>query len=129
MGKPGPVTKWRDFQRDNPLSRGVFTQTEEAQIDRILKKLAFVTPSGGSGVLGKLATTTLGGTAGGVVGGIAGYVAPEYMRTLLASPAGRRFMEKTLAESYKFGPGQIANYLAPLWSSMARNLMGGGETE
>lgn len=129
MGKPGPVTKWRDFQRDNPLSRNVFTQAEEAQIDRIMKKLAFVAPSGASGIIGKIATTTLGGTTGGVLGGLAGYIAPEYLRTLLASPTGRRFMEKTLSESYKFGPSQVANYLAPLWSNMARGLMSGGESE
>jgi hypothetical protein len=128
IAKPNPGIKIRDYARDNPLFKGAFSKAEQDQIDRITKKLAFVAPSGASGVLGKMATTTMGGVAGGTLGGIAGYVAPEYLRTLLASPAGRSFMEHTLADSYKLGPSKLANYIAPMWSTFARGLMAGGDS-
>lgn len=127
ISKPNPGIKIRDYARDNPLFRNAFSQAEKDQIDRITKKLAFVAPSGASGVLGKVATTTFGGATGGALGGIAGFVAPEYIRTLLASPAGRNFMEHTLADSYKLGPSKLANYIAPMWSTFARGLMAGGD--
>jgi len=129
MARPSPGTKIKDFARKHPLFDKAFSPAEKAQIDRIVKKVAFVAPSGASGVLGKIATTTAGGVAMGPLGGIFGYVAPEYIRTLLASPTGRNFMEKTLEGNYRMGQGRVVQSIGPLWSIFARGLMRGGEPE
>lgn len=137
IAKPMPGVKIRDFARSNPLFKGAFNKTEEAQIDRIVKKLTFVAPTGGAGVLGKAATTGLGmatggavaGTLGTEIGAAIGFFGSEYIRTLLASPWGRNFIERTLADTYKMGPAKAANYLAPMWSAAARGLTRPGETE
>lgn len=130
ISRPNPGVKIRDYARDHPLFRQAFTPAEREQIDRIVKKIAFVAPSGASGVLGKIATTSAGGVLGGPVGGIVGYIAPEYIRTLLASPVGRDFMERTLEGTYRMGQGRFVQSVGPVWSIFARGLMGqSGEPE
>jgi hypothetical protein len=129
ISKPSPGTKIRDFARKNPLFDKAFDPAEKAQIDRIVKKLAVVAPSGGSGVVGKIATTAAGGAMGGIPGSVLGYVAPEYIRTLLASKAGRDFMEKTLAGNYALGTGKAVSSIGPVLSIFARGLMAGEPPE
>jgi hypothetical protein len=97
MSKPGPVSKIKDFAKDNSLFKGAFDQQEQEQILRIARKMSTVAPSGGSGVIGKIATTAAGGSAGGVEGAAIGYLAPEAIRAVLATKFGRDFAEKILA--------------------------------
>ena len=96
-----------------------------------------MTPSGLSGAFGKLATSGVGAGIGHILGlpyghelgAFAGYVGAEQIRELLASPAGRDFMEKTLEESYRMGTGKAVKAIGPVLSIFARGLMAGGEPE
>lgn len=130
IARPNPGVKLRDYARKDKLFEGAFPDPRErAQIDRIVKKLETVAPSGGAGIVGKIATTTAGtlmgtpgGPAGHAVGMAAGYIAPEYIRTLLASPRGRDFMEKVLADTYRPAGNKVASNIGNVLSIFARGL-------
>ena len=134
ISRPIPGVKLRDAYRKNALFDKSFDPAEKAQIDRIVRKLDTVTPSGLSGAFGKMITTGVGavigapfGPIGHAVGSVAGYVGAEQIRELLASPAGRDFMERTLADSYRLGSGKVVQTLGPAWAIFARGLMSGTE--
>ena len=137
ISRPIPGVKLRDAYRKNALFDKSFNPSEKAQIDRIVRKLDTVTPSGLSGAFGKLATSGAGAALGHLtgmpyaheIGAFAGYVGAEQIRELLASPAGRNFMEKTLEESYRMGTGKAVKAIGPVLSIFARGLMAGGEPE
>jgi hypothetical protein len=137
IARPIPGVKLRDAYRKNALFDKSFSKAEKEQIDRIVKKLEVVAPSGGAGISGKIATAGAGAAIGGLsgvpmaheLGGLAGYVGSEKIRELLASPAGRDFMEKVLADTYKMGTGKVVQSVGPVLSIFARGLMGQREEE
>lgn len=92
-----PLKAYKDLQQKNALFRNVFSDSEQEQISGILKKMATVSPSGFSGVMGRGISTVAGQQAGGVMGGIAGFIAPEIAGGIIATKAGRNMMEKLLA--------------------------------
>jgi len=136
IARPFPGIKLRDAYRKNPLFDKSFSTAEKEQIDRIVKKLEYVTPSAMSGAFGKAITGAAGAVAGAPLGPVAsgvlgwgGVMSAEYFRELLSSPAGRNFMEKVLADSYKLGTGKVVQSAGPVLSIFARGLMSGGEQE
>lgn|SRR5262245_2797455 len=127
MGKSEPGTKIRDFARDNPMFKGAFTPKEMDLIDQISKKVTFVAPTGGAGVLGRLATMTTGGFAGGPWGVLLGAAGPEGIRTLLSSAKGQQFIERTLAGNYRLGPEWAAAAAMFARGLVAEKFRGGEE--
>jgi hypothetical protein len=121
IGKPGPGQKIRDFARDNPLFKNTFSDKEWDIIDKVVKKVAFVVPTGMSGAIGRGMTTIAGGAAGGwlnPLGWIIGVAGPEAVRKLFTTPTGQKFIEKTLSSEFAMGP----RYMAVL-ATAARGLM------
>lgn len=127
IAKNEPGTKIRDFARSNPLFKGAFDAKEMALIDKVAKKVTFVAPTGGSGVIGRAITTGAGFGAGGVWGAVIGAAGPEAVRKMLASPKGQRFIEKTLEGGYSLGP-EYAAAMAAFARGLAAQAVGtGGE--
>lgn len=130
IARPFPGIKLRDAYRKNPLFDKSFTAPEKEQIDRIVKKLEYVTPSAMSGAFGKAISGAAGALAGAPLGPIAsgalgwgGVVGAEYLRELLQSPVGRNFMERVLDDSYKMGTGKVVQTVGPVLAIFARGLM------
>lgn len=130
LGKPHPSVKVADFARNNPLFKGAFSEPEMAQINRIVKKLDFVAPSGASGVIGRTATATAGVVAGGGwFSGLLALVGVEGIHNLLASPVGRNMTEKVLEGTYKLDGPRAAALAMIARGLIPRGLMGGGESD
>lgn len=94
--KPKPFKEFKDLMDDNPLVAGAFSGGERDQITSLLKKIAWVAPTGGSGVIGKTITTGVGGYLGGGTGAVAGYLTPDLIKTVISTPFGRNFTRKLL---------------------------------
>ncbi len=97
--KPRPFKEWKDALDESKLFAKSFDPGEKAQIQRILKKISWVSPSGGSGHIGRAIATGAGFEAGGPMAAAAAFIAPEAMEKLLGTKFGRNMAEKILGES------------------------------
>lgn len=97
--QPRPYKEWKDAIAESKFFSKSFDPGEKAQIDRILKKIAWVSPTGGGGHIGKTISTGLGYHLGKGLGGFFGFLAPEAVQALLGTPFGRNMAEKILGES------------------------------
>jgi hypothetical protein len=93
MRQHNPLKHYEDLKDKNALFRGVFSKTEQKQIEHILKQMSTVSPSG---VMGRLLTTVGGQQVGGWKGAVAGFIAPEIAAKVISTGPGRKFMEHLL---------------------------------
>lgn len=127
IAKPAPGTKIADFSRDNPLFKNAFEPKEWDLIDKVVKRVSFVVPTGMSGAIGRTLTTAAGGAAGGwtnPLGWMIGVAGPEAMRKFFTSAKGQAFIEGTLAKNIEMGPEWAAAA-----AMFARGLMARGEAD
>lgn len=128
IAKSEPLTKIAELERNDKLFKDVFTPPEKEQIDRIVKKIATVAPTGASGVLGRILTGGMGAAlglplasvGGPVVGALGSHVATEWIRDMFASPAGRKYIEKVLDAEIKFGTSRIAGNVGAATAMVGR---------
>jgi hypothetical protein len=87
--------------KSDRLFKGTFNASELADIGRVLNKMSTVTPSGGSGVIGRAVLAGAGSTISSnpitsMAGAATGAFVPEVAAKLLATNWGRRAIEKNL---------------------------------
>lgn len=119
LGKPHPLIKISKFMKDNPLYRKAFSEPELAQIDRIAEKLAHVSASGGSGVIGQTVRGGTGFAVGGWPGVILALGGPGAVRKLLSTQFGRNYTERILGAS-----PQLSGESLMALAVFARGMMG-----
>lgn len=119
LGKPHPLIKISKFMKDNPLYRKAFSDPELAQIDRIAEKLAHVSASGGSGVIGQTVRAGTGYAAGGWPGIVIALGGPGAIRKLLSTQFGRNYTERILGAS-----PQLSGESLMALAVFARGMMG-----
>jgi hypothetical protein len=130
--KARPFKEWKDALDESKLFAKSFDQGEKAQIERILKKIAWVSPTGGSGSIGRAIAAGAGYHFGDTTTAFAAFFAPEVMEKILGTPLGRNMAEKILGDSTwrsagKYGVPQAAR-LAAL-QTFGRGLMGQGSEQ
>jgi hypothetical protein len=113
LRQANPMKAYKDLQVKNALFGNVFSDAEQKQIDNLLKQMSTVTPSGFSGVAGRMLSTLGGEHVGGKVGAIVGFIAPEMAAGVLSTSAGRKVMEKLLVGNTWDAPKAAA--LAQFW--------------
>src|SRR3990167_7490255 len=92
LGKPEALTKFREQLRTDKLFNKTFSDIEKEEIERVMRRMGSLTPSGMGGVVGTGVTGYAGYKIGGR-GGLVGLIAArEAAAALLASKPGRVFL-------------------------------------
>lgn len=103
LHQANPVSQFEKAMssKSDRLFKGTFNASEIADIKKVLNKMSTVTPSGGSGVVGRAILAGAGSTISSnpitsIAGAATGAFIPEVAAKLLATSWGRRAIEQNL---------------------------------
>lgn len=109
-GKPEALTKYREALKQDKLFAGTFNDADQAQIEKILKRVGTVSPSGFAGVVGRSILGTAVGSQAGLGAGIAAATLPDMIGSALATKTGRNYLEKLLVGGTGFDAPKAAAF-------------------